>query len=157
MENKKAWHPPQIKIMYDPSFSGEWVTIKNNRIFLESRLSFPDKLLLETAKDAVRLLKTQCSDMARVLKVFRDEKNSNIIITMGTTDKHDLFSEIKETFENIISALTGYHVIVEFIFRQRADFCYSERYDHVTYLLTGYNDDIKTHTRRGLSHTPESD
>jgi len=70
-------------------FHSEWATIKDHRVHLECRASFPDEKMRLIARVAVETCDNNSEGLARVVKVFYDDKACTWAINVVTTDPKD--------------------------------------------------------------------
>jgi len=70
-------------------FHSEWVTIKDHRVLLECRASYPDATIRFIARVAIETCDNNSLGRARVVKVDYDDKSCCWNITVATTEHKD--------------------------------------------------------------------
>ena len=114
-------------------FRSEWITIKQHRILLSCRISYPDDMMRFIAQIAVETCDNNSEDKdARVVKIYLDDKADYWDISIGSTKEAD--KQIEGRLSRIFGDMydfgnigTQVHIIDE---GNRN----SDRYNHTEYL-----------------------
>ncbi len=95
--------------MAAPGFHSDWVTIKDHRVLLECRSSFPDSKMRFDARLAVEIVKNNSPD-ARVVRVFYDDKSecTNIKLSSYSQDDQVLERVVEGVFHTIFPGRITY-------------------------------------------------
>ena len=70
-------------------FHSEWVTIKDHRVLLECRASYPDETMRLIARVAVETCDNNSEGRARVVQVYYDDKACIWTVTVATPEPKD--------------------------------------------------------------------
>lgn len=90
-------------------FHSDWVTIKDHRVLLECRSSFPNARMRFDARLAVEIVRNN-SPEARVVRVFHDDKSACTNIKIGSYNKDDQVLErvVEGVFHTIFPGRVTY-------------------------------------------------
>lgn len=118
------------------AFSSEWITVRGihhaHRVLLESRLSHPIDEHRFAAQVVARAMDANGSGLARVTRVFSDEKAGNTAsVEVASTVPEDAQACI--TAESALAAISWWVPIVNFTLVERGSEL-SDSYDHMEHL-----------------------
>jgi len=118
-------------------FHSEWITIKDHRIYLSCRASFPNDTMHFMAKVIVETCDNNSDNAARVTEINFNDKAGVYAINIASTNSHDLVIQerlepILETiFKNDENSISTFLVNVEIF--EPGD-TQSDHYNHMEYL-----------------------
>lgn len=119
------------------NFYSEWMTAGNgsyrsHRVFIQNRCSFPtsdDRLI---ASIASKFVDCNCSDSARVVSVFFDDKSSSHCVTVGSTNAKD--GDCQSELGLVLNSIFGSGNIMVVIEIVAPGDVGHDKYNHMEYL-----------------------
>jgi len=118
-------------------FHSEWITIKDHRIYLSCRASFPDEIMFFMAKVIVEACDNNSDNAARVTRIDFDDKAGVYAINIASTNSHDsvikdrLEPVLETIFKNDENSISTFLVHVDIFEPGNTN---SDHYDHMEYL-----------------------
>lgn len=116
-------------------FHSEWSTIKNHRILLECRASFPDERMKFIARVAVELCDSHTDGEARVVHVYYDDKSCQWSTTIASPDP--AHKNLDKALSSALSTIFGFgNCDADVVIVQPGD-RESDHYHHMEHLSVG--------------------